>query len=128
MSGAVPPPARFGDAEKINPFQAHIDLHDHAIGRPFRPSRDEALAELALSAAVMAWWSRWQPVMIHAALRAAANVTDIAAATRLDEDEVVRRWERSADVQTRLVVGGRPVLAPDEVRTIRQRIREEVKS
>ena len=46
------------------------------------------LAELALAAAVMSWWSRWQPVTIHAALRTGADVADIAAATGLDP----QRW------------------------------------
>ena len=123
---ASAPPTRFDDAEKINAFQVLIDLHDHATGHPLRPSRDEALTDLALSAAVVAWWSRWQPAMIHAALRVAAAVADIAAATGLDTDEVIHRWERWTDVQTRVVIGGRSLLDPDEVRTIRQRIGEEV--
>jgi hypothetical protein len=34
---------------------------------------DGALAELALATALTAWWSRWQPMTIHAALRAGAT-------------------------------------------------------
>ncbi|WP_431877471.1 hypothetical protein [Micromonospora marina] len=81
---------------------------------------------MALSAAVVSWWSRWQPAMIHAALRTGAAVADIAAATGLNTDEVVHLWKRWSDVQTRVVIAGRPLLDPDEVRTIRQRIGEEV--
>ncbi|MEU5552838.1 hypothetical protein ABZ738_23975 [Micromonospora sp. NPDC047793] len=91
MSRTDLPPTHFDDAEKINTFQALIDLHAHATGRPLQPSRSEALAELALSAAVVAWWSRWQPIMIHTALRAGTDLTDIAAATGLDVDEVIHR-------------------------------------
>ncbi|MFR9777710.1 hypothetical protein ACL02O_16840 [Micromonospora sp. MS34] len=122
MSRPDPPPTRFDDAEKINPFQALVDLHDHATGHPLRPSRDEALTDLALSAAVVSWLSRWQPAMIHAALRAGAAVADVAAATGLGTDEVVHRWERWSDVQTRVVIDGHSLLDPDEVRTIRRRI------
>jgi hypothetical protein len=126
MSRAILRPTRFDEAEKINPFQLLIDLHDHALSRAPGPAPDGALAELALAAAATAWWSRWQPITIHAALRAGANVTDVAAATGLDETEVARRWTRWTDVQTTLVIAGRPSVGSDEVRTIRQRIGEEV--
>lgn len=94
MSRALPPPTRFTEAEKINPLQVLLDLHDHALDRAPDPTPDGALVELALVAAVVAWWSRWQPITIHAALRAGATVTDIAAATGLDNGEVVCLWTR----------------------------------
>ncbi|MGC4895446.1 hypothetical protein [Micromonospora sp. DT31] len=119
------PPVRFSDAEKINPFQVLIELHDHALRQSSGSSRDEALTELALTAAVISWWSRWQPITIHQALRRGADLADIAEATGLDPGEVVRRWERWTDVQTRLDIGGRPAVDPIEVRTIREQIRAE---
>ena len=103
-----------------------LELHDHAIGRPATPTRHDVLAELALAAAVVSWWSRWQPMSIHAALRAGADLSDIAAATRLDPADVVRRWLRWADVQTRLTIGGQPAVDVEEVRTIGRRLRVEV--
>ncbi|KAB1947549.1 hypothetical protein F8271_04290 [Micromonospora sp. ALFpr18c] len=120
------PVVRFSEAEKINPFQVLIELHDHALGQPSRSSRTEALTELALAAAVLSWWSRWQPIIVHRALRRGAGLADIAEATGLDPGEVVHRWERWAEVQTRLDIGGRPAVDPVEVRTIRGRIRPEV--
>jgi hypothetical protein len=114
------------EAEKINPYQLLVDLHDHAIGRPFPPTRNDALAELALAAAVVSWWARWQPAMIHAALRAGADLVDISAATGLDTDEVIRRWLRWTEVQTGIVVAGHQLLDPDEVRTIHVRVSAEV--
>jgi hypothetical protein len=113
---------RFADAEKINPFQVLIDFNDHAVGRSPDPARHDVLTELALAAAVVAWWTRWQPMMIHCALRAGASLADIAEATGLDADEVVRRWERWTEVQTQMDIGGRPAVTPVEVRTIRNRI------
>jgi hypothetical protein len=124
-SDAVPP-VRFSDAEKINAFQVLIDLYDHALKHAPERSRNGALTELALAAAVVSWWSRWQPITIHAALRSGATLGDIAEATGLDANEVVRRWERWADVQIRLDIGGRPAVDPAEVRAIRDRFRVEV--
>src|SRR5690349_11327695 len=126
MNRPVPPPTRFAEAEKINPYQILIDLHDHATGRPFPPTRNDELAELALAAAAVSWWARWQPTMIHAALRAGADLADISAATGLDIDEVIRRWQQWAAVQTSVVVAGHWLLDPDEVRAIRVRIAAEV--
>ncbi|MGI5523178.1 hypothetical protein ACQEUX_19920 [Micromonospora sp. CA-259024] len=117
------PPVRFVDAERINPFQVLLDLHDHALGHPAAPSQRDALTELALAAAVVSWWSRWQPITIHAALRSGADLTDIVAATGLGLGEVVRRWQRWADVQTLLIIGGRTAVDPEEVRTIRRQLR-----
>lgn len=58
MNRSGPPPTRFVEAEKINPYQVLVDLHDQAIGRPFPPTRNDALGELALAAAAVSWWAR----------------------------------------------------------------------
>ncbi|MDG6110248.1 hypothetical protein Daura_03975 [Dactylosporangium aurantiacum] len=120
------PPIRFVDAEKVNPFQVLLELHNQTIGRPATPSRHDVLAELALAAAVVSWWSRWQPMSIHAALRAGADLADIATATGLDPADVVQRWLRWTDVQTRLTIGGRPAVDVEEVRTIQRRLQAEM--
>jgi hypothetical protein len=62
---------------------------------------------------------------IHAAFRAGATVTDVAA-TGLGEADVVYRWTRWTTAQTTLVVAECPCVDQDEVRTICQRIGEEV--
>ncbi len=113
-------PLRFADAKRINPCQALLDLHAHALGRASKPSREEALA-----AAVVVWWSCWQPMMIHAAIRRGADLANAAAATGLDKDEVVRRGQPWTDVQTRLIIGGHSGVDPDEVRTVRKRLGRE---
>ncbi|MFJ1537534.1 hypothetical protein ACIODS_03220 [Micromonospora chalcea] len=119
---SVDPSVRFADAERINPFQLLVDLHDHTITRTMAPGRDDALVELALSAAVVCWWTRWQPSMIYAALRAGADLADIAEAAGLNLGEVVRRWRRWTVAQARLDIGGRPAVGPTEVRAIEQRL------
>lgn len=101
------PPVRFADAKEINPFQLLLDLHDHAVARTPESGLDDVLAELALSAAVVSWWTRWQPSTIRTALRAGADLTDITKATGFDTADVVGRWQRWADVQTRLDISGR---------------------
>ena len=124
-TGPSAPPVRFADAERLNPYQLLLDLHDHALGRSTDPAQEEVLAELALAAAVVAWWSRWQPLTIHTALRAGSGLADITAATGLDQHEVVRRWRTWTEVQTRLIIGGRPALDAEDVRTIGERLRQE---
>lgn len=126
MSRALSPPTRLIGAEKIDSRQLPIALHDHAPDRAPDSARDDALAELALAAAVVAWRSRWQPVTIHAALWAGATVTNVAAVTGPGNVEVVRLWTQRTNAQTHLVIAGRRSVDPDEVRTIHQRIREEV--
>jgi hypothetical protein len=101
----VGPPVRFADAEKINPFQLLLDLHDHVLTRPAKRGRDDTLTELALSAAVVSWRTRWRPLLIHAALRAGADLTDIAAATGQEPGDLIRRWRRWVDTQSRLDIG-----------------------
>lgn len=60
--------------------------------------------------------------MIHTALRAGMDLTDIAKATGLDAGEVVDRWRRWVDVQTRLDIGGRPSVDPAEVQAIERQL------
>jgi hypothetical protein len=120
------PPGRFVDAEKINPFQLLVDRHDHVLTRPARSGRGDALAELALSAAIVSWRSRWQPSLIHAAFRSEADLADVATATGLEPRDVVCRWRRWTSVQSRLDIVGRLAVDLDDVRTIHQRITVEV--
>ncbi|MEW2589022.1 hypothetical protein AB0893_01300 [Micromonospora aurantiaca] len=114
------PPLRF--AETINLLQLLLDLHDHAVARTPESGRVAVLVELALSAAVVSWWTRWQPSVIHTALRAGADLADIAKTTGLDAGDVVRRWRRWADVQMRLDISGRPSVDPAEVQAIERRL------
>jgi len=112
-------PVQSTDAERINPYNVLIDVHDYAIGRRVTPGREAALAGLSLAAAMVSWPSRQWPLMIHTAPQVDA---DIADATGQDRGEV-RRWERWA---ARLFISRRPGADPDEVRTFRDRPRSGV--
>jgi hypothetical protein len=120
-----PLPVRFADADRILMTDLLDMLGDHLFKD--RPTQEDALAELALAAAVVARCGRWQPLTIHAALRAGASLPEVAAATGLESDEVLRRWRAWTDVQTVLVIGGHPAVDPDEVRTIVDRLDREVR-
>lgn len=74
-------PCGLDEAERINPFQVLPNLNDHAPTRSEAPGSEGALAELALATATMAWWTRWQPLAIHAALRAGTSVAEVALAS-----------------------------------------------
>lgn len=119
-------PVRFVDAEQLNAHQLLTYLYEHLLSRGVTPDAGHALTELALAAAVVTWWSRWQPATIHRALWSGAELADIAAATGLDAAEVVRRWTAWAKVQSRLIIDGRPAVDPAQVRTVRRRIGREV--
>jgi len=115
-------PLTFADAEQRNPYSLLIDLHDHALDSGRRsPDATHHLAELALSAAVVTWWSRWQPIIMHRALAAGADFAEIAEAAGVSEAEVRERWSSWADQQTRLFLTTGIGLDPAEATAIRAR-------
>lgn len=124
----IPPPVTFTEAERHNPFTLLAELHDHGLTfdaesrRPKDPRHH--LAELALSAAVVSWWSRWQPISMHRAFLTGASLAEVAAAAGTTEAEAYERWERWAEAQTQLVIAGRRGVEPDEVDAIRARLRQ----
>jgi hypothetical protein len=120
-----PLPDRFADADRILMTELLAMLGDHLFKDS--PTRADALAELAMAAAVVARCGRWQRLTIHAALRAGASLPEIAAATGRESDEVMRRWRAWTDVQTALVIDGHPAVDPDEARTIADRLDREVR-
>ncbi|MFC6021839.1 hypothetical protein ACFP2T_37465 [Plantactinospora solaniradicis] len=119
-------PQTFADAEARGAYALLRELHDHASRyRSGERDRLHDLAELALSSAVVAWWSRWQPLMMHRALAAGASIAEVAAAAGTDEREVYDRWSAWADRQEQLVIGGRVAIDPAEGAAIRARIRPQ---
>lgn len=96
-------PLTFEEAEAHNPFALLGELRDHAMALRIDEKPPEFhLTELALSAAVVAWWSRWQPIAMHRAFVAGANLAEVAAATGVDESEAYERWSRWAQRQSTL--------------------------
>lgn len=124
-SGA-PPPVTFAEAEQHNPFTLLAELHNHALtfdagGRRPQGSAHH-LAELALSAAVVSWWSRWQPISMHRAFLASASLAEVAAAAGATEAEAYERWSRWAEAQSGLHLGGKLGVDVAEADAIRARI------
>jgi hypothetical protein len=125
LTGA-PPPLTFAEAEQHNAYTLLTELHDHALTfdaegrRPDDPRHH--LAELALSAAVVSWWSRWQPISMHRAFKNGASLAEVAAATGLTQAEAYLRWSRWAGTQSKLVIAGRRGVEPDEMAAIRARL------
>jgi hypothetical protein len=84
------------------------------------------LTELALSAAVVAWWSRWQPLSMHRALMAGASLAEVAAAAGCTEPEAYLRWADWAERQAKLSGAGRSGVDTDELTAIRARLSGQV--
>jgi len=119
-------PVTFADAQQHNPFTLLMELRDHVLAVDADGSQPEDgrhhLTELALSAAVVDWWSRWQPITMHRALLAGASLAEVAAAAGTTEADVASRWSAWSTRQERLVINGRPSIDPDEGAAIRARI------
>ncbi len=119
------PPVTFTEAEAHNPFALLTELRDHAMALRLEEKPPTFhLTELALSAAVVAWWSRWQPIAMHRALLAGTSLSEVAAAIGATEAEAYGRWSEWADRQAQLVIAERPGIEPDEVATIRARLND----
>ncbi len=59
-------PLAFAEVADRNPFQLLLDLYNHTQRRKSASEPvDAALEELALAAAVVSWWSRWQPLTMQ---------------------------------------------------------------
>lgn len=120
------PPVTFIEAVAHNPFKLLTELHDHAMALRLHDKPPTFhLTELALSAAVVAWWSRWQPIAMHRALAAGAGLAEVAAAAGTTKTEAYERWSRWANEQTQLMVGDRPAVDPEQVAAIVERLHLE---
>ncbi len=108
--------------QEISQLALVLDLHRLVAAQPAITSPRDALARLTPAGAAVSWWDRWQSSMIHAALQAEAAMADVGPWTGLDHGEVVRQWQRRADVQTRMDIGGRPAINVVEVCTVRGRL------
>ncbi len=117
------PPVMFTEAETHNPFALLTELHDHAMALRLEEKPPTFhLTELALSAAVVAWWSRWQPISMHRAFVAGASLAEVAAAVGTAEAEAYETWSAWAERQAQLVIAGRPGVDASEVAAVRARL------
>jgi hypothetical protein len=69
---------------------------------PVEPRRADELRELAVMSRLADWLQRWQPILIHRAILAGADVGDVSAAAGVEAAVVVSRWRRWARGQRRL--------------------------
>jgi hypothetical protein len=77
------------------------------------------LAELALSAAVVAWWSRWQPIAMHRAFLNGASLAEVAMAVGVTGAEAYDPWSAWAEGQMQLWHDSGLGVNPDEADAIR---------
>jgi hypothetical protein len=123
--GPYRPPLTFEEAQSHNGYRLLMELHDHAvmgIGGHSEDSPEHHLTELALSAAAIHRWGSWQPLSMHRAFAAGANLAEVAAAAGTTEADVYRRWATWAGIQSQLRVGERPCLDPEVVAAVSRRL------
>jgi hypothetical protein len=115
-------PLTFPEAESHGAFRLLTELYEHVSATDEQKMGDPGyrLTELALAAAAVAWWTRWQPIAIHRALLAGASLGNVAAAIGTDESEAYQRWDAWAERQARFVVCDRPGVKAEDVAAIRE--------
>jgi hypothetical protein len=119
----------FAEAESHNAYGLLTELYEHTMTDDLQGQPPEYhLTELSLMAAVVAWWSRWQPITMHRALVAGAGLADVAIAAGTTEAEAYHRWSAWADVQSKLVIAGRTGVDAADVAAIRARVGEQISS
>lgn len=120
------PPLTFVEARTHSPYALLHELHDQALYNYRETTPEPFLAELALSAAVVRWWTSWQPIAMERAFEAGASLEQVAAALGCAAAEVVERWSDWAGDQSQLIIGSRPSVDPDTVGKIRERLTQEL--
>jgi hypothetical protein len=85
----------------LAPAALHLDEPEHH------------LEELALMTVAAQWLTRWQPISIHRAILAGAPPAQVCAAAGASMPEVFDRWQRWAEVQRHLMLGGCPAVGEE---------------
>lgn len=83
-------PATFEHYEAENAYGLLGQLHDLAVSPT--TGLDQDLTVIAMAAAVVSWWGRWQPGMVHRALVAGASVDQVVAATGRPMADLYQAW------------------------------------
>jgi hypothetical protein len=93
--------------------QAPAALHEH--------EPEHHLEGLALMTVVAEWLTRWQPIGMHQAIVAGATPDQVAEAAGVSVSDVFERWERWAEGQRGLILGGRPSVSAEAYELVRAR-------
>lgn len=112
----------FGEADDLGPYELARLWGDPLTWPALDRTAADELSELAVMSALRAWLQRWQPIHIHRALLAGAEVAEVCAAMDAPPEEVAEVWRRWVDGQRRLVIGGRPGVSEHEYRTVAERL------
>ncbi|WP_117208697.1 hypothetical protein [Allorhizocola rhizosphaerae] len=120
------PPLTFAEAVKRSPYSLLTELHEQALHNYRETAPEPFLAELALSSAVIRWWTSWQPIAMERAFEAGAGLDEVAAAMGSTKEQVLERWSDWAGEQSQLIIGGRPAVDPDVLDTIRARLADQL--
>jgi hypothetical protein len=64
------------------------------------------------------WLTRWQPICAHRAILAGATPTQVLEAAGASIRDVYERWQKRADVQRHVMIGGRPAISEEAYATV----------
>ncbi len=64
------------------------------------------------------WLTRWQPIAMHRAILAGAAPARLSEAAGMSVRHVFERWQRWAEAQRHLMIGGRPSVSEEEYATV----------
>lgn len=129
MTATVPP--TFEHYETENPYTLLTQLHDLGIVADL-DDPDQGLTVIAMAAAVVHWWERWQPTMVHRSLAAGATIDQVTAATGRNAAQLYHAWLRWSQGQVDLYEGSpetrpRPLgVSPEQFERIKGLLTEAV--
>jgi hypothetical protein len=111
-------PITFRAAEDLGAFE----LAQLWVDRTAWPLNERtAYAELACMVALTKWLTRWQPIAIHSAVLAGAQMEALAGALGNSLQVAFDRWHEWATRQRDFVINGKPGITEDEYKAVAQR-------
>jgi hypothetical protein len=117
-SGAPERPITFRAAEDLGAFElAQLWADCTAWNLNERTAYDE-LAELACMSALAEWLNRWQPLAIHGAVLAGAEIEAVAGALGSSPQMAFARWHEWALRQRDFITSGKPEITAGEYETV----------
>jgi hypothetical protein len=100
------------EAAHLDPYEA-IDRWRNREPGFHETAPEYHLEELALMTVAAEWLTRGQPVSVHRAILAGATPAQVADAAGISVRDVYERWQKWADTERSVIIGGRPSISEE---------------